>query len=106
MKVSSILVMLDPCPGDPCIMIARNYILDKPIRACQDRAMDEAFSLGVLDAKFTNQLEAAAYLESIRWPDGPVCPHCGESKRKPYPLKSATRRLYKCAACRKQYTVT
>jgi transposase-like protein len=67
--------------------------------------MDE-FSLGDLDAKFTDQLAAAEYLESVRWPDGPVCPHCGESERKPYRLKSQTRRLWKCAACRKQYTVT
>jgi transposase-like protein len=35
-----------------------------------------------------------------------VCPHCGESERKPYKLKSKTRSLWKCAACRKQYTVT
>jgi transposase-like protein len=67
--------------------------------------MDD-FSLGVLDEKFQDQLAAADYLESVRWPDGPVCPHCGESERKPYRLKSQTRRLWKCAACRKQYTVT
>jgi transposase-like protein len=70
------------------------------------RCMDEGLSLGVYDAKFQDPIEAATYLESIRWPDGPVCPHCGESERKPYPLKSKTRKLYKCAACRKQYTVT
>src|SRR5207247_1866709 len=46
------------------------------------------------------------YLESVRWPNGPVCPHCGESERKAYALKSKTRRLWKCAACRKQFTVT
>jgi transposase-like protein len=69
--------------------------------------MDDA-SLGfdVYDERFQNPLVAAEYLESIRWPDGPVCPHCGESDRKPYRLKSETRRLWKCAACRKQYTVT
>jgi transposase-like protein len=66
----------------------------------------EDLSLGVLDERFTDALKAAEYLESLRWPNGPVCPHCGESERRPYPLKSATRRLYKCAACRKQYTVT
>jgi transposase-like protein len=70
------------------------------------RVMEEELSLGVYDEKFQNPIEAATYLESIRWPDGPVCPHCGESERKPYPLKSKTRKLYKCAACRKQYTVT
>jgi transposase-like protein len=68
--------------------------------------MEEEFGLGVYDEKFQNPLEAASYLESVRWPNGPVCPHCGESERKPYPLKSTTRKLYKCAACRKQYTVT
>ena len=66
----------------------------------------EDLALGVYDEKFQDPLAAADYLESIRWPDGPVCPHCGESERKPYRLKSKTRKLWKCAACRKQYTVT
>jgi transposase-like protein len=63
-------------------------------------------SLSIYEPRFTDRLEAAKYLESLRWPDGPVCPHCGESEKRPYPLKSETRRLYKCAACRKQFTVT
>ena len=66
----------------------------------------EDLSLSVLDERFQDPIAAATYLESIRWPNGPVCPHCGESERRPYPLKSKTRKLYKCAACRKQYTVT
>jgi transposase-like protein len=69
------------------------------------RGMEE-FGLGIYDEKFTDPLKAAEYLESLRWPDGAVCPHCGESERKPYLLKSTTRRLWKCAKCRKQYTVT
>jgi transposase-like protein len=68
--------------------------------------MHDDLGLGVYDERFQDPLAAAAYLESLRWPDGPVCPHCGESERKPYKLKSTTRRLWKCAACRKQYTVT
>jgi transposase-like protein len=68
--------------------------------------MGEDLTLSVYEPCFTDPMEAATYLESIRWPNGPVCPHCGESERKPYPLKSKTRKLYKCAACRKQYTVT
>lgn len=68
--------------------------------------MDEPLTLSVYEPRFTDPIEAATYLESIRWPDGPVCPHCGEAERRPYPLKSETRKLYKCAACRKQYTVT
>jgi transposase-like protein len=66
----------------------------------------EDLTLSVYDPRFTDPIEAATYLESIRWPNGPVCPHCGESERRPYPLKAKTRKLYKCAACRKQYTVT
>ncbi len=63
-------------------------------------------SFHVLDERFTDPLKAAEYLESLRWPNGPVCPHCGNGDRRHYPLKSKTRRLYKCAACRKQFTVT
>jgi transposase-like protein len=66
----------------------------------------EEITFNVLDERFTDPLVAAEYLESIRWPDGPVCPHCGDDERRHYPLKSKTRRLYKCAACRKQFTVT
>lgn len=65
----------------------------------------EGMTLSVIEPHFTDPLVAAEYLEGIRWPNGPVCPHCGESERKPYRLKSETRRLWKCAACRKQYTV-
>jgi transposase-like protein len=68
--------------------------------------MEDDFGLGMYDEKFQDGIAAATYLESLRWPNGPVCPHCKESERRPYPLKSATRKLYKCAACRKQYTVT
>lgn len=60
----------------------------------------------VYDPRFQDALVAADYLESIRWPNGPVCPHCGEGERKHYRLKSETRKLWKCAACRKQFTVT
>jgi transposase-like protein len=67
---------------------------------------NEELSIVGIAERFPDSLKAAEYLESIRWPDSPVCPHCGESKRKPYRLKSQTRRLWKCAACRKQYTVT
>jgi transposase-like protein len=67
---------------------------------------NEELSIVGIAERFPDSLKAAEYLESIRWPNGPVCPHCGESERRPYALKSKTRRLWKCAACRKQYTVT
>jgi len=51
--------------------------------------------------------QARRYLEKVRWPNGPVCPHCGSEKRA-YRLGGSQRRrgLYKCAVCRKQFTVT
>jgi transposase-like protein len=55
--------------------------------------------------------EARDLLEGLRWPKGPVCPHCQSVKH--YKLtpkatsKSPARKgLYKCATCRKQFTVT
>jgi transposase-like protein len=62
----------------------------------------------VLNAPYF-QDEAAAYekLESIVWPHGPVCPHCGVMERMKLMGGVATRPgLYKCYACRKQSRVT
>ncbi len=55
---------------------------------------------------FHDEAAAYAYLESIVWPDGPVCPHCG-STEKVYKLEGKATRtgLKKCGACRKQFTV-
>ncbi len=53
-----------------------------------------------------NEDQAREYLESVRWPDGPVCPHC-ESKNA-VKLQGASTRpgVHKCRDCRKQFTVT
>jgi transposase-like protein len=68
-----------------------------------------ADDLNLLDPRFQDAEKAAEYLESIRWGDGVVCPHCGESEREPYRLnvKATKRRVWKCRAgdCRKQFTV-
>jgi transposase-like protein len=68
----------------------------------------EGHDFELLDPRFTDPIAAAEYLEALRWPNGVVCPHCGESEREPYRLKSKAtkRRLWKCRACRKQFTVT
>lgn len=62
----------------------------------------------VLDAPYFRD-EAAAYekLESIIWPNGPVCPHCGETARISRMKGEATRAgLLKCYVCRKQFRAT
>jgi transposase-like protein len=66
----------------------------------------EDLGLGVYDERFHDPFAAADYLESIRWPEGPTCPHCGTIDEKHYRLKHETRKLWKCRACRKQFTVT
>jgi transposase-like protein len=57
------------------------------------------------EKRFNNDDAARAYLEGLRWPDGPVCPHCGVVGHA-YAIKPAG--TYRCAeaACRKNFTVT
>lgn len=54
---------------------------------------------------FRDDTAARKYLESLLWPEGPVCPHCSALNR-----AYATKRpgVYRCAeaACRKDFTVT
>lgn len=61
-----------------------------------------------LNAKyFSDDTKAREYLESIRWPHGPVCPHCA-SNDPHYALQGKSHRpgLWKCSACREQFSVT
>jgi transposase-like protein len=54
------------------------------------------------------QSEAAAfeYVEAHLWPNGPVCPHCGEDQRVGRLNGKTTRPgLCKCYACKKPFTV-
>ena len=50
---------------------------------------------------------ARDYLESVRWANGVVCPHCGVID-KFYKLTGTAHRpgLYKCSECREQFSVT
>jgi transposase-like protein len=56
-------------------------------------------------AHFRDDAAARKLIESIRWPDGPVCSHC-QTVNHAYPIKKAG--WYRCAekACRKDFTVT
>src|SRR5919197_3566791 len=53
---------------------------------------------------FRDEAAAIAKLESVLWPHGPVCPHCGNSD-KIYDLGKTRPGLKKCGACRRQFTV-
>ena len=56
--------------------------------------------------QFQSEKAAFAYVEAHLWPNGPVCPHCGEGARVGR-LEGKTTRpgLCKCYACRKPFTV-
>lgn len=57
--------------------------------------------LQLLDA-FPDEAACVRHLEQLRWPNGIICPLCGES-RKIHRYNS--RLLYKCADCGKQFSV-
>ncbi len=71
---------------------------------------------------FSDEAAAYQYLESKRWPNGPVCPHCQSKDARYIEPKSRTgartitrsgrekstttyRRIYTCGGCKKQYSV-
>jgi transposase-like protein len=76
----------------------------------------------ILEPHFTDEDKAREYLEKMRWPDGVVCPHCGllgeaykitpkvktfeEIKATGKRIRRPRKGLWKCAGCRKQFTVT
>lgn len=79
----------------------------------------------LLEPHFVDEDKAREYLESMRWPDGPICPHCGvigeagrivrkektkeqviEMIRAGKRIRKAQKGLWKCRGCKKQFTVT
>lgn len=57
--------------------------------------------------RFTDETAAREHLESLRWPNGPVCPHCACFQRiSKLEGKSHRPGLYFCGDCRQQFTVT
>ncbi len=55
---------------------------------------------------FHDESAAYSYVEKRLWPNGPVCPHCKETKRVGKLAGKSTRiGVRKCYACRKPFTV-
>jgi len=75
--------------------------------------MDNELNLVALAQHFSDEDKAREFVEKLRWPDGPVCPHCGEVanayRLEPKPSKKdkhVRKGVWKCAGCREQFTVT
>jgi transposase-like protein len=58
------------------------------------------------DPYLHDEQQAYDLVESILWPDGPVCPHCGSVERISKMKGKSTRiGVYKCYSCRSKFTV-
>jgi len=74
--------------------------------------MNEELTLIRIMQRFSTEETARDYFERIRWPNGPVCPHCGNSGEAPiYKLKENKAKrvrpgVYRCMECDGQFTVT
>ena len=51
---------------------------------------------------FSDQEVCVQFMANLRWPGGPVCPRCGSTDKHSY---LTTRRIWKCKACKKQFSV-
>lgn len=76
----------------------------------EPKEIDE-ITLSKLALEYADEDKARAFLESLRWPNGPVCPHCQSKehyllKGRPDSKSPARKGLCKCKECKKQYTVT
>jgi transposase-like protein len=96
----------------------------KPKLGCGSLGMKTALSkfnpdelnLIKLAQEYADEDKARELLESLRWPHGPVCPHCrnhGKDKpiskltaQKPKSKTAVRKGVYFCGRCRKQFTVT
>jgi transposase-like protein len=66
-------------------------------------------SAKIQDARFTDETVAREALEAVVWPDGPVCPHCGNvdpAKIAKLETKSVRPGLRYCNECNSQFTAT
>jgi transposase-like protein len=71
---------------------------------------DRDLNLSTLSRLFVDENAAREFLESKRWPNGPVCPHCGSTEAYRLTAREGSRKpvrpgVCKCKKCRKQFTV-
>ena len=66
-------------------------------------------SADLQDPRFTDETAAREALEAIVWPNGPICPHCGnadQARIAALTTKSARPGLRYCDECKGQFTAT
>jgi transposase-like protein len=66
-----------------------------------------AMTADLLNPIFTDEDAARAHFEKLRWPEGPVCAHCGSiNNSTELQGKSHRKGLYKCRDCAQPFTAT
>lgn len=56
---------------------------------------------------YTDETAAREHLETLLWPEGPICPHCGSINESTKLQGKSTRPgVYKCRPCQKPFSVT
>ncbi len=66
--------------------------------------MQKGLSLAEFHARYGSEAQCLASLETARWPDGFVCPECGEQAHTVFERRH--HRWWQCSTCRHQATVT
>lgn len=92
----------------------RDYILDKPkifYYICMSHYLRFSIMNNFINISNFSADDAREYLESIRWANGIICPHCNSKEYYKLTAKSNSKNpvregVYKCKLCRKQFTVT
>ena len=65
-----------------------------------------ATSVNLTDPIFRDEDKAREHFEACRWPNGPICPHCGTVNEATLVQgKSHRPGMYQCNACREPFTV-
>jgi transposase-like protein len=58
-------------------------------------------------AHLHDEKKAIKKLETILWPDGPLCPRCkGQTRISKVGVETARPGLWRCGPCKRQFTVT
>jgi transposase-like protein len=97
----------------------RDYALDKCFRFCDIWSMKNELlptpselTLDEINQRFSDDDTARQYIETILWPNGPVCPHCKNADQTKIWKIAANKEkkiragLHRCASCNKEFTVT
>jgi transposase-like protein len=85
--------------------------MTSPQKSTKKAAADDLTLMQIMQ-RFSTEEAARDYFEKLRWPNGPVCPHCGNSDQaRVYKVTANAEKkiragLFKCAECNDQFTVT